>query len=170
MNISISIWISRYLYACRYLCVFIDIYYIHKGQVPRWRDSRDNEIFMQSPGRRYLTMPGKRLRRETTSVKVRFGSTLKCKKKGQCIGRKQESIFESEAWTYISCSRQNTYSVFRRVLYRRERRAATWPGESKFFFIFLLVLPVQSRKRLAEPICKLGRSIMGNNETHYYPL
>ena len=36
MNISISVWISRYLYACRYLCVFIDIYYIHKGQVPRW--------------------------------------------------------------------------------------------------------------------------------------
>ena len=35
MNISISVWISRYLYACRYLCVFIDIYYIHKGQVPR---------------------------------------------------------------------------------------------------------------------------------------
>ena len=29
-------------------------------------------------------------------------------KKGLCIGSKQESIFESEAWTYISCSRQNT--------------------------------------------------------------
>ena len=33
MNISISVWISRYLYACRYLCAFIDIYYIHKGQL-----------------------------------------------------------------------------------------------------------------------------------------
>ena len=32
-------------------------------------EKRDNEIFMQSPG-------GKQLRRETTSVKVRFGSTL----------------------------------------------------------------------------------------------
>ena len=39
MNISISVWISRYLYACRYLCVFIDICYIHKGQVPRWSPS-----------------------------------------------------------------------------------------------------------------------------------
>ena len=49
----------------------------------------------------------------------------RARKKGGCIGRKQESIFESEAWTYISCSRPNTNSVFRRVLYRRERRAAT---------------------------------------------
>ena len=39
------------------------------------RDNRD-EIFMQSPGRRYLAIPGKLLHRETTSVKVRFGSTL----------------------------------------------------------------------------------------------
>ena len=37
MNISISAWISRYLDACRYLCVFIDIYYIPKGQVARCR-------------------------------------------------------------------------------------------------------------------------------------
>ena len=73
----------------------------------------------------------------------------RARKKVWCIGRKQESIFESEAWTYISCSRPNTNSVFRRVLYRRERRAATWLGESKFFFIFFLVR--QSRKRVAEP-------------------
>ena len=39
-------------------------------------EKRDNEIFMQSPGRRYLAKLGKQLRRETTSVKVRFGSTL----------------------------------------------------------------------------------------------
>ena len=31
-------------------------------------EKRDNEIFMQSPGRRYLAMPGKQLCRETTSV------------------------------------------------------------------------------------------------------
>ena len=30
---------TRYLYACRYLCVFIDVYYIHKDQVPRCRSA-----------------------------------------------------------------------------------------------------------------------------------
>ena len=64
----------------------------------------------------------------------------RARKKVWCIGRKQESIFESEAWTYISCSRQNTNSVFGRVLYLRER-TATWPGErllraSFFYFLF----------------------------------
>ena len=39
-------------------------------------EKRDNEIFMKSPGRRYLAKQGKQLRRKTTSVKVRFGSTL----------------------------------------------------------------------------------------------
>ena len=44
-------------------------------------EKRDSEIFMQSPGgpgpgRRYLAMQGKLLRRETTSVKARFASTL----------------------------------------------------------------------------------------------
>ena len=92
-------------------------------------EKRDNEILMQSPGRWYLAMQG-----ETTSIKVRFCSRCMARKKGRCIDRKQESIFESEAWTYISCSRPNTNSVFRRVLYRRERRAATWLGESKFFY------------------------------------
>ena len=38
--------------------------------------------------------------------------------------------------------------MFRRVLYRREGRAATCLGESKFFIFFLVL---QSRKRLAEP-------------------
>ena len=36
LNFSVSVWISRYLNACRYLCVYIDIYFIHKGQVPKW--------------------------------------------------------------------------------------------------------------------------------------
>ena len=53
----------------------------------------------------------------------------------QCIGRKQESIFKSGAWTYISCNQWSTIFVFRRVLYLLERRAATWPGESKFCFV-----------------------------------
>ena len=39
-------------------------------------EKRDNEIFMQSPGHRYLAMQGKQQCRETTSVKVRFCSTL----------------------------------------------------------------------------------------------
>ena len=38
-------------------------------------EKRDNEISMQSPGHRYLAMQGKQLRRATTSVKVRFGSS-----------------------------------------------------------------------------------------------
>ena len=33
--------ISRYLYVCRYLCVFIDIYYIQKGQIPRSLQKKD---------------------------------------------------------------------------------------------------------------------------------
>ena len=51
-----------------------------------------------------------------------------------CISRKQESIFESGAWTYISCNQRSTNFVFRWIIYRRERRATTIPGESKFFF------------------------------------
>ena len=43
-------------------------------------EKRDNEISMQSPGRQYFAMPGKQLRRETTSVKVKFDSTLLGKK------------------------------------------------------------------------------------------
>ena len=39
-------------------------------------EKRDNEIFMQSPGRRYLAMQGKQLRRETTSVNETISSTL----------------------------------------------------------------------------------------------
>ena len=39
-------------------------------------EKRDNEIFIQSPGRRYLAMPGKQLRRETTSVNETISSTL----------------------------------------------------------------------------------------------
>ena len=72
----------------------------------------------------------------------------RARKKGGCLGRKQESIFESGAWTYISCSWQNTNFVFGLVLYRRERRAATWPGESKFFVFFLVL---QWRNLVAEP-------------------
>ena len=39
-------------------------------------EKRDKEIFMQSPGRRYLAKLGKQLRRETTSVNERISSTL----------------------------------------------------------------------------------------------
>ena len=39
-------------------------------------EKRENEIFMQSPGRRYLAITGKQLRRKTTSVKLRFCSML----------------------------------------------------------------------------------------------
>ena len=56
--------------------------------------------------------------------------------KGRCIGRKPESIFESGAWTYISCNLRSTNFVFRRVIYRRERRADTRRSESKFFSHF----------------------------------
>ena len=39
-------------------------------------EARDNEFFMQSPGRQYLAMPGKLLRRATTSINARIVSTL----------------------------------------------------------------------------------------------
>ena len=35
-------------------------------------EKRDNEIFMQSPDRRYLAMQGNKLSRETTSVNERI--------------------------------------------------------------------------------------------------
>ena len=47
-------------------------------------------------------------------------------KKGRYIVRKPESILESAAWTYISCNWRSTNFVFRRIMYRRERRADTW--------------------------------------------
>ena len=40
------------------------------------RVRRDDEIFIQSPDRRYLAMKGKPLRLETTSVNERICSTL----------------------------------------------------------------------------------------------
>ena len=66
---------------------------------------------MQSPGRWYLAMPGKLLRRTTTTgppVSMR-GSVppYGARKNGCCIGRKQESMFKSGAWTYISCNRRS---------------------------------------------------------------
>ena len=54
----------------------------------------------------------------------------RARKKGGCIGWKKESIFVSGAWTYISCHRRSTNFVFRQIIYRRERRAATGPDES----------------------------------------
>ena len=44
-------------------------------------EKRDNEIFMQSSGSRYLAMLNKLLRRATTSVDEGIGSTLSSKKK-----------------------------------------------------------------------------------------
>ena len=46
------------------------------GDIGQNMEKMDNEIFMQPPGRQYLAMQGKQLRRETTNVKVRFCSTL----------------------------------------------------------------------------------------------
>ena len=40
--------------------------------------------------------------------------------------------------------------MFHLVLYRLERREATWPGESKLFFFLVLVL--QSRKLVATTV------------------
>ena len=95
-----------------------------------WRnmEKRDNKIFMQSPCRRYCAMQGKLLHRATTRVNGRIGSTLNSKKKGRCIGR-ERSV---ESWTYISYHLRSTNFVFRQFIYRRERRADTWPGVSKF--------------------------------------
>ena len=83
------------------------------------------------------------------SMRGSFPRYDRAKKNRRCTGRKQESIFESWTWTYISFNRWRTVFVFRRIIYRREQRAVTWPGGSKFFFFFFLVR--QSRKRVAEP-------------------
>ena len=53
MNISISVWISRYLYACRYLCIVIDIHYIHKGQVPRCQHAGQVELLEGALAKRF---------------------------------------------------------------------------------------------------------------------
>ena len=48
-----------------------------------------NEIFMQSPGSRYLAMQVKLLRRASTSINRRIGSTLWSKKQkgvGNLVG------------------------------------------------------------------------------------
>ena len=76
-------------------------------------EERDNEIFMQSPGRRYLAMPGKLLRKATASVHGGSVPPYRARKKGRCIGRKQQSIFNSGAWTYISCYQRSTNFMFR---------------------------------------------------------
>ena len=74
------------------------------------------------------------------------------KKKGY-IGRKQEYIFESGAWTYSSCNWQSTNFVF------RQTRPEYIPGGSngsirdqlKALQVFILFLVLVSRKRAAEP-------------------
>ena len=43
------------------------------------------------------------------------------KEKG-CIGRKQESIFESGTWTCIWCNQQSTNFVFRQIIYWLRRK------------------------------------------------
>ena len=80
----------------------------------------------------------------------------RARRKGCCIGRKQESIFESGAWTYIlHCNLLITILCFA-WLYtggrRQEQRAYMWPGENIFFhFVFSAAVAVQSRKRVTEP-------------------
>ena len=54
-------------------------------------EKRDNEIFIQSPGSRYLAIQGKQLHRATAIVNGKIGSTQR--KKRACIGKKPESIF-----------------------------------------------------------------------------
>ena len=44
-------------------------------------------------------------------------SRYRARKNGSWIGRKQESMFESGTWTYISCNRRSTNFVFRRIIY-----------------------------------------------------
>ena len=58
-------------------------------------EKRNNEIFMQSPGRRYLAMPGKLLRRTTTYQWEDQFHAMEQEKMG-CLGRKQESKFNQE--------------------------------------------------------------------------
>ena len=59
------------------------------------------------------------------------------RKKGGCIGRKQESIIESWAWHLHLCIWQSTNFVFCLVIYWRDWQADTWPGESNLLcFLF----------------------------------
>ena len=120
-------------------------------------EKRDNEIFMQSTSSRFLAMSCKLLRRAITCPPVSMGGLVpscRARKKGLHKGRKQEYMFKSEAWTYILYNWQSTNLVFRSkwqdyypIIYLRKQWADTRPGESKFFFIFFLVL--HSRKQVA---------------------
>ena len=90
-----------------------------------------------------LARPGQQLLRETTSVKVSFCSTLQGRKKGWCIGRKQESIFESEVWTYTT-----QILCFSRFYLGKSHGP---PRDQVRASIFILFLVLQSRKQVAEP-------------------
>ena len=97
-------------------------------------EKRNKEIFMQSPGRHYLWCLASCCAEQPP---VSMGGSVPrygARKYVCCMGRKQESIFESGVWTYILCNRQSTNFVFRQIIYRLKHRAATWPGEASFCF------------------------------------
>ena len=90
-------------------------------------EKRDFEFFRQSPNR-YLAMPGRQLRRATTSVNGRIGSTLKSMKKRVLHRQKARihiqirSVDGGPAFLVIGEAKK---IVFGRIIYRRERRADT---------------------------------------------
>ena len=81
-----------------------------------------------------------------------------------CIGRKQDSIFKSGVWTYISCNLWTVWStnfVFPQIIYWRVLRADTWPGASKVMYLFLVL---QSQRQVAEPhSCSMDKTRLLKN-------
>ena len=84
----------------------------------------------------------------TTSLKERSGSAIQSKKKKGCIGRKQESINKSGAWTYILCLVKHKFCVLSDFIQAGAKgRHVTRCRQ----VLFICVLVLQSRKQVAEP-------------------
>ena len=81
-------------------------WFLNKCLVYGWQkmEKRDNKIFMLSPGRQYFTMQGQQLRRGTTSVKVRFCSTL--------WGKKKRVVHRQKARIRVQIRRVDLYLVY----------------------------------------------------------
>ena len=112
-------------------------------------EKRDNEIVcshLTQADSLYLVMQGKLLHIATISVNKRIGSTLYSKIKGSCMGRKQESMFESGALTYISWILRSTNFVFSQILYQLEAAGSNGPTndqvKASFLFPFKCCSPL----------------------------
>ena len=113
----------------------------------------ENEIFMQSPGRRYLAKQGKQLHRETTSVKVSLSKVL-----FHAVGLKKKKVVHRQKARIHIRIRSMDLHFMQSTKYKFCVSLGFIPAGvtgchvtrwERVFFYFLLVQ--QSRKRVAEP-------------------